>query len=356
MKVGVKLSENVRFRHLCRMLDAFWPALGRKELDGFLREYFRKELKAAGRKDREWYSEALFGFFRNIVGVLSEGGRPVSRAWARSHLPDKRAEYWLRRWEEGPSEQVLFEEDQPRFERRCEVSRWSEDEAKNFLNNLSTRPPTYVRVPGEGARTLDRVSGAALQDFPPGTQVQDLASQQVGEFLEVRPGERVWDRCAGAGGKTLQIADALRGEGCVVATDPREHSLERLWDRATAEQRKVIEIARDAVSGTFDLVLVDAPCTGSGAWRRRPDQKLLADDGAIAGYAEIQRQLLAEAIRSVKPGGRWVYATCSWFVEENEDVVLSVAQRDRVEFRMLGSPAVDSDTLFAGKNVQKNLG
>lgn len=317
------------------MLDAFWPELGKIELDRFLAKYFRDQLKGAGKRDRQWYAELIFGFFRNVVRVTG----PVSRTRAREMLREWGAEKALSLYSEhieGPQAPQLFAEDLPRFERRQELSRWSDEQAKRFLKNLTRQAPLWVRIPGEGARQLE--DRALLQTLPEGTQIQDLASQKIGAAVGAKPGEVILDFCAGAGGKTLQLADDLRGEGQVVATDLRPHALEKILERATPLQKKVIRIeTRVSPNQKFDAVLVDAPCTGSGGWRRRPDQMLLAD---VEFYVKIQRELLQKAQAYVRLGGRLIYATCSWFPEENEEHV------PNVQSQMLGSPNDDSDTMF----------
>lgn len=115
--------------------------------------------------------------------------------------------------------------------------------------------------------------GRNSSDSSPGDSDPGLASQAIGERVGVRPGERIWTR-AGTGGKTLQLVDALQGRGVVVASDIRPFALARMKERALPSQLRNIEFSVERPSGPFDAVLVDAPCTGSGIWRRRPDQML----------------------------------------------------------------------------------
>lgn len=158
-------------------------------------------------------------------------------------------------------------------------------------------------------------------------EIQDLASQAVGRVCAPTPGQRWWDACAGGGGKTLVLAQYLCGKGNVVATDIRERKLREARRRARRggfhNIRTRLWLGRRVPSrpGSFDGVLVDAPCTCSGTWRRNPAARWSLSRENIVKMAEIQTKLLVCAAEGVKPGGVLVYATCSFFFAENEAVV-----------------------------------
>jgi len=154
-------------------------------------------------------------------------------------------------------------------------------------------------------------------------EVQDEGSQLVAALCEVRPGETVLDACAGAGGKTLALAAALRGEGRLVACDPDAERLQRLALRAERAGARV-EIATRPPGGLrADVALVDAPCSELGILRRGPDARFRIDEGALEAFPGLQREILEQTLRSVRAGGRLVYATCTIRSEENEDVALA---------------------------------
>jgi 16S rRNA (cytosine967-C5)-methyltransferase len=158
-------------------------------------------------------------------------------------------------------------------------------------------------------------------------EVQDLASQLVGHICAPLPGQRWWDACAGGGGKTLSLAQLMQRRGTVVATDIRERKrqdLRRRTRRAALPNVRTRDWDGQALPrdrATFDGVLVDAPCTCSGTWRRNPAARWTLRRAEIAEMARIQTALLAAAASGVKPGGVLVYATCSFFRAENEEVV-----------------------------------
>ncbi|MBL9215240.1 MAG: RsmB/NOP family class I SAM-dependent RNA methyltransferase [Opitutaceae bacterium] len=150
-------------------------------------------------------------------------------------------------------------------------------------------------------------------------EIQDLGSQLVLAHAAVPPGGRWLDACAGAGGKTLQLARLLGPGGRVDATDVRPEILEELRERARRARLDTITLV-SAPAGTYDGVLVDAPCSGSGTWRRQPHLKWYVKPDAIAAFARTQRQILAAQAPGVKRGGQLVYATCSLSHHENRDV------------------------------------
>lgn len=148
-------------------------------------------------------------------------------------------------------------------------------------------------------------------------EVQDIASQAVGVWCAPRPGETWWDACAGEGGKTLHLADLLEGRGQVCASDRAEWRLARLKQRAARAGIQNYQSAPwDGGASRpfqlrFDGVLVDAPCSGVGAWQRNPHARWTATPADAREMAESQFTLLRHAAPAVKPGGRLVYAVCT---------------------------------------------
>jgi 16S rRNA (cytosine967-C5)-methyltransferase len=148
---------------------------------------------------------------------------------------------------------------------------------------------------------------------------QDAASQAVAEFAAARPGETTLDVCAGGGGKTLALAAAQRNEGLIAAWDAdlrRMRDLPARAARAGAAIRLLDAAGLEALRGRCDLVLVDAPCSGSGSWRRDPGGKWRLTAARLADLVALQARLLTEAASFAAPGGRIVFATCSLLSEE----------------------------------------
>jgi 16S rRNA (cytosine967-C5)-methyltransferase len=162
-------------------------------------------------------------------------------------------------------------------------------------------------------------------------EIQDGGSQLACEAVKAAPGETVIDLCAGAGGKTLALAAAMRGQGTLVAADTDRARLSRLAPRAEragaliAETvlldpgHEVEQLAR--WRGQADAVLVDAPCSGTGTWRRNPEARWRLDSAALERLVALQRHVLGIAAECMRPSGRLVYVTCSLLDEEGTDQV-----------------------------------
>jgi 16S rRNA (cytosine967-C5)-methyltransferase len=165
--------------------------------------------------------------------------------------------------------------------------------------------------------------------------VQDEASQLASLFAGARPGEQVVDLAAGAGGKTLALAAAMDNRGQIYATDISKRQLAPIHDRIARAGVRNVQVrtprgSNDALTdldGRIDLVLIDAPCTGTGAWRRNPDAKWRVRPGALEERLAQQRTLLDRASELTKPGGRIAYVTCSVLGEENGAQVRDFLQR-----------------------------
>lgn len=151
-------------------------------------------------------------------------------------------------------------------------------------------------------------------------EMQDAASQAAAAHAGARPGETVLDFCAGAGGKTLAFAAAMGNDGALHAHDIAPQRLAQLDERARRAGARIACHAPDslaALRGRCDLVFVDAPCSGSGAWRRNPDAKWRLTPGRLQALIELQSAILRNAAAMVRSGGRLVYATCSVLEAEN---------------------------------------
>ena len=160
-------------------------------------------------------------------------------------------------------------------------------------------------------------------------EVQDEGSQLSALLSGAKPGLQVLDLCAGAGGKTLALAGMMENHGQIYATDPDGRRLAPIFGRLERSGARNVQVRAPRgtqnilsdLEGRLDLVFVDAPCSGSGAWRRSPDAKWRMRPGALEQRIKDQMETLDSAARFVKPGGRIVYVTCSVLKAENEDRV-----------------------------------
>jgi 16S rRNA (cytosine967-C5)-methyltransferase len=151
----------------------------------------------------------------------------------------------------------------------------------------------------------------------------------------------VLDLCAGAGGKTLALAALMQNTGQLYAYDADRYQLKPIFDRIKRAGVRNVQVlgagdekALEALGARFDVVMADAPCTGSGTWRRRPDAKWRLKPDALAARVAEQRAVLARGASSVKPGGRLVYVTCSVLPEENTEQI-ALFLKNRSDFKLL---------------------
>lgn len=225
-----------------------------------------------------------------------------------------------------------------------------------FVDALCRRPPLWTRAQGESREKVikqleaDDISAIpstvfddaielasqsinldAVAAYKSGKlEVQDLASQAIGEVAAPGARERWWDACAGAGGKSLQLFSLMQkrgGVGELIASDIRPKALEELLRRAEKAGFAPIQVSPwrsdklPVKADYFDGVLVDAPCSCTGTWRRNPDMRWIDDASTILDKPALQLDILRRASAAVRSGGVLVYATCSLARAENEGVV-----------------------------------
>ncbi|MBI2619676.1 MAG: methyltransferase domain-containing protein [Ignavibacteriales bacterium] len=189
---------------------------------------------------------------------------------------------------------------------------------------------TQTSLSPAGLTVPKRVNIFALQSFRDGWfEVQDEGSQLLPLLIDPKPTWKVLDACAGAGGKSLALAALMKNRGEVFATDVQAFRLEELRKRArrAGASNVRVSLVEDFASkhpwtqGYFDSVFVDAPCSGVGTIRRNPGLKWVVEEKVVDELREKQLRILSSNTKFVKPAGSLMYATCSLFREENEDVV-----------------------------------
>lgn len=194
-------------------------------------------------------------------------------------------------------------------------------------------------------------------------EVQDASSQLVAPFLDVKPGQKVVDTCAGAGGKTLHLASLMQNKGQIIAMDIHGHKLAELKKRAkrdgahnienrTIDNTKVIK----RLKGKADRVLIDAPCSGIGVLKRNPDSKWKLNKEFLERIRKTQAEILNQYSSMVKKGGKLVYATCSILPSENEKQITSFLSANK-DFKLIKekkvSPSVSGFDGFYMALMQK---
>ena len=221
---------------------------------------------------------------------------------------------------------------------RVNLLKTTRDKALAALSYLEPQPTPLSPV---GLRIAMRPDGRAppLASDPAYVkgliEVQDEGSQLAALLAEAKPGMQVLDLCAGAGGKTLALAAAMENQGQIYATDSDPRRLAPIFGRLARSGARNVQVRAPKgrsdvigdLKGRCDLALIDAPCTGSGAWRRNPDAKWRIRPGALEQRIKEQDETLESALRFVKRGGRLVYVTCSVLKAENEDRIAEFMRR-----------------------------
>ena len=220
------------------------------------------------------------------------------------------------------AEMIAFTQAAP-VDLRVNTLKAPRDEAAAALAAAGVEPAPTPHSP-VGLRLAGRANVAGLAAYRAGlVEVQDESSQLASLLAGAKPGMRVLDLCAGAGGKALALAAAMGDRGVILACDTDAKRLARLAPRLARSGARIVKTqalgkGKDAL-GQFDRVLVDAPCSGSGTWRRHPDAKWRLTPAMLDGYRATQAAVLGEAARHVRPNGRLVYAVCSILPSEGAD-------------------------------------
>ena len=178
-------------------------------------------------------------------------------------------------------------------------------------------------------------------------EIQDEGSQIVADLVFARPGEQVLDFCAGAGGKTLALAACMENKGQIHAYDANKQRLKPIFERLKRAGIRNAQVHgpdddMSALVGKMDRVVVDAPCTGTGTWRRRPDTKWKLTKETLEQRLVEQEEVLSEAAPFVKPGGFLIYITCSILPEENENQLAGFLD-DNADYELLSTGEVWQD-------------
>ncbi len=352
------MATNIRNRQLeiCSMaLQELSSAVFEENhpLDLQVKQLFRQN-KSWGSKDRRFYSETIYAYFR-WYGWFKQLDQPVSLNITEIAFQLSTVETCEEAMEifntNYPEQTFLLEGLLP--EGMTTLFDGTNEELMTFIRQQQFRPPVWLRcrqadqlptlikeleamgLKVEAHKTMTlalkvigRFNIQLLPSYKQGlVEVQDFASQCIGTIAAPR-GESHWlDACAGAGGKGLQLSDIRKGKGKITATDLREKALLELRKRFRKARINLVrafthDFVKAPLKGAkFDGVIVDAPCSNSGTWRRNPGLRWNFSQKKVEKVAQLQLAILENASESVKPGGTLVYSTCSACTLENAGVV-----------------------------------
>lgn len=212
---------------------------------------------------------------------------------------------------------------------------------KNTIKKLMEAAIPYERLGDSCIQLANSTKIDQVLKIDEEVVIQDYNSQRVGDFFKGMPNNEkptVWDCCAGSGGKSIMAYDT--NSACkLTVTDARVSILQNLRNRllraGISDYRSSVvdlSVAKVNLTGMFDLVIADVPCSGSGTWSRTPEQLYFFDPQKIKYYSDLQKKIVANVINSIKPSGLMVYITCSVFKEENEEIVKYI--QDNFDLRL----------------------
>ncbi len=331
---------------LDEVIDA--AAGGGAAADTLIQRYF-KTRRYAGSKDRRAVRDLVYRVIR-ALGERPESGRAAMVGYARAEDPELLSHFGTD--PHGPA--ALAQDDPtaaPGLAPEWLTAKFAAEyaDAESLLAALAERAPLDLRVnrlkttrdavlpliPGavpttraqDGLRLVDALNVEDLPAYNDGrVEVQDEGSQLIAAACRAQPGMTVVDLCAGAGGKTLALAADMENRGRLIACDTDRSRLSRLGPRAARAgaaniETRLLDPGREAETlgdllGAADVVLIDAPCSGTGTWRRNPEARWRLTPQRLARLTALQAHLADLGARLLKPGGRLVYAVCSLLPEE----------------------------------------
>ncbi|MDP4131186.1 MAG: methyltransferase domain-containing protein [Bacteroidota bacterium] len=385
-------------RYAVRIIDAY---SGEKPLHIWLKEFFRANPQM-GSRDRKLVSEMVYCFYRlgHSLKNIPVHERILSGLFLCNETPMEALQYLIPEWNEAIDRTLedkirLLQEKYPDFSIE-QIFPWqnllSEGiDHRQFCLSFLKKPDLFIRVragkeqtvseklgkgklvfreqdPGEGLlfKSYSFFNGTRLEDvidLNRDAVVQDLSSQKTGRLMcipDLDPEKiiRAWDCCAASGGKSILLADLYPTLDLTVS-DIRKSILENLRIRfvqagISRYQALMMDLTleKDLPKQSFDLIVADLPCTGSGTWSRTPESLYFFDPQKVESYRDRQQQMLSNIIRCLKPGATLVYITCSVFAAENEQILermLEDGSFQRTGQEMITGYRERADSLFAGR-------
>lgn len=332
-----------------------------KPADNIINEYVRRR-KYIGAKDRRFIVEMTWDILRRRMRLSfdtqSQDPRKILLYSLKDEDPDlaadgsayglaalsKEEKNWLKHLPENVyPEYVEYECPQWLFQKinsSALVQSLNQTAPADLRVNMADRSSVKKRLQSEGLfftetplsplglRSEERVNLNNCTAYQEGLiEVQDEASQLAAILSDISPDHKVIDYCAGAGGKSLAIAALNHNEGTIQAHDVNWHRMDVIKERAARLGIRNIQLLSQIEDTDYDCFLIDAPCSGSGTWRRSPDAKFRLTPHKLQELNQIQAEILEKAYKHTKPGGRIIYITCSVLAEENENIVQEFAAK-----------------------------
>ncbi len=365
---------------------------GEMPLSSFLKKYFALN-KKMGSADRKQISQLCFGYYRVAKSVSSlpiETKLKISIFICNKQLNNYTFLFnddWVNNWTENLNERVKFIEQNEFFFLLDDVFNYNDkigdiNNYRNFVLNHFVQPNLFIRIRPSKEHSvfeklnLNNISFSIIEpncisllnstkidsvvSINKDVVIQDWSSQQIKHLLllvkkDYSNSISVWDCCAASGGKSILAKDVL-GNIDLTVSDIRPSILDNLQIRFNeASIIKYISFTNDLskpiqLEKNFDLIICDAPCTGSGTWSRTPEENYFFNESKILEYSALQKKIVKNSIPHLKNGGYFLYITCSVFNAENEDVVKYILENTHLKLvvkNYFEGAEINADTMFA---------
>lgn len=295
----------------------------------------------------QYAPEVLSSAERERLGAADMTGAP---AYVRGDYPEWLEPHFARAFGDDRAEEGAALSSRAPLDLRVNTLKAEQDAVAAMLSDLRPEPTRWspwglrIRLAADAKSPAIHAEPAFLKGL---VEVQDEGSQLAALLCAAKPGEQVVDLCAGAGGKTLAMAMMMKNKGQIFATDDDKRRLAPIHDRLKRSGARNVQVRTpksvgreiEDLAGRMDLVLIDAPCTGTGAWRRNPDAKWRMRPGALQQRQKEQAEILDRAVPLLKASGRIAYITCSVLEQENNTQVGDFLAR-HAEFSVQPPPDV----------------
>jgi 16S rRNA (cytosine967-C5)-methyltransferase len=363
-------------------------------LQHFLKQYFSQH-KKHGSKDRKYITHLCYNFYRlgkSFEDINAEQKLKLAIFLCNDNISEWSFMYdneWQDNWDNSLNKRIQFVEKKYPFFSLSDVFPFVDQLSETldipaFLHSFLIQPDVFIRIrPGYDKQVIKNLQGKNIPfkivdencvAFSPfininsiinvdeGAVIQDYSSQRIKEFLHLVKSEianlkSVWDCCAGSGGKSILAYDIFEKINLTVS-DIRASIIQNLSQRfAKANIHNYKSLVADLTktqlqipNSPFDLIICDAPCTGSGTWSRTPEQLYFFQPEKIEAYASLQQNIVSKAMTLLKPGGYFLYITCSVFQQENEKIAAFIENHlpfKLIKMELLKGYHQRADTMFA---------
>lgn len=360
------------WQHIRIIIDSY---TGTVPLAHYLKNYFKQHPKL-GSRDRKLLGNMAYSWYRCAKGIVLKGADDNFENMLHGCMQLCNIEYNHLLFGDAHISEFLFDANKL-FPYPVNLSMGIEK--SEWLQSMLQQPYLFIRIRKEKEKIINILNNnkipftfldSACMSLPNGAKidtllppdayvVQDASSQKTATYFKPQKQERWYDCCAGAGGKSLLLKD-INSSVRLTVSDMRESILHNLHDRfrlyhhvqPVARLTNVTdkaELSKTLQGQTFDNIICDAPCSGSGTWARTPEQLYFFKPETLQKFTQLQQDIATNVAQFLKPGGKLFYITCSVFENENEDVIREIIRNTALalmESKLINGISIKADSMY----------